>query len=123
MQKLTESKNRNEKGAIFSIEAAISILCFAMLLTTVNYTEKQSLKEVLITEQANDLLRVWSTGFETTDSMKEDANILFEDKAEIYVNGNKILSAREEINSISTEGIILNKFLEESNIRIVVYYK
>jgi len=123
LQNIKNALNINsKKGAIFSLEATISILCLAMLLTTVNYTEKQSNQELLITQQANDLLRVWSTQYENENTMIEDTKIIFGEKAELYINNKKIFSAAQEKNSISTEGIILNQMLQENTIRIVVYY-
>jgi hypothetical protein len=123
LQRIKRTKTNADKGAVFSIEAAISILCFAMLLTTINYTEKQSLKELIITQQADDLLRVWSAQFETQETIQEDAKKMFGNSASVYLNDEKILSAKEEKNSISTEGIILNELLEENTVRIIVYYK
>ena len=111
-----------EKGFVFSLEATLSLLLFALMLFALPPQESFSLKELAATQQANDLLRVWSAKQTNETEMISDTKILFENNAELWINETQLLSAEKKKNSIATEGIILNEKLFEKNIKLIVYY-
>lgn len=52
---------KNKKGFVISIEAMISLLVLILVLLSLPQENNTSLKELLITQQENDLLRVWAS--------------------------------------------------------------
>ncbi|MFA5125543.1 MAG: hypothetical protein WC462_00890 [archaeon] len=111
-----------QKGFVFSLEATLSLLLFALMLFALPAQESFSLKELAATQQANDLLRVWSAKQTTETEMISDTKILFENNAELWINETQLLSAEKKKNSIATEGIILDEKLFEKNVKIIIHY-
>jgi hypothetical protein len=107
---------------VFSLEAIIALTLFALILLSIPQPQTTTLKELLITQQENDLLRVWSAKETNTQEMIQDTKKLFGENAELYLNGTKLCSAEKKTNSISTEGTIVDAFLNENKIRIIVHY-
>ncbi len=109
------------RGIVFCFEALIALLLFGTILITIPSIKENSLKELLIIQQENDLLRVWSVDFPEQYEMISDTKIMFDnfelflDEEKIYQNG--IVGE----NSIASEGIIVDNFLIERKIRIVVH--
>jgi|GEM_PF-1096309 len=115
-------QNTTQKGFVFTMEAALSLLMLALMVAALPQPAPFSLKELAITQQANDLLRVWSAKSTNEMGMITDTNNLFLGNAELWNNEKKLIFAAAKGNSIATEGIILDDFLVERKIRIVVYY-
>ncbi|VVB76521.1 Uncharacterised protein [uncultured archaeon] len=115
---LSLSKN----GFIFTMEAALSLLMLALMIAALPQPNSFSLKELVVTQQANDLLRVWSAKSTTEVEMIADTNKLLNGNAELWVNENKLLNGLMRKNSIATEGILLDEWLAEKKVKIVVYY-
>jgi len=111
-----------QKGFVFSLEATLSLLLFALMLFTLPTQESFSLKELAATQQANDLLRVWSAKQTTETEMISDTKILFENNAELWINESQLLDTKKRKNSIATEGVILDENLFEKNVKIIIHY-
>lgn len=128
---------KNKKGFVFSIEATISLLILVLILLSIPSEKSTSLKELLITQQENDLLRVWATPDElliNQDDLIRDSKKMFGENFTLYINQQKIYDKqntqnthpninlqRSEKNCISNEGIIIEKMtLIEKNIKIIV---
>ncbi len=107
------------KGFVLTMEAVISILLFGIAILCINLPSENSLKELLIIQQENDLLKVWSIDFPSESEMILDTKSLFEN-ASVYLDGAEILKGSGN-ESVSSEGIIIDDFLIERKIRIVVY--
>lgn len=115
-------KNHENKGFVFALESTISILLFALMLFSLPTQNNFSLKELAITQQENDLLRVWSAKETSESEMIKDTKELLGENVELWVGTKQILTAQSKKNSISIEGIILNSALQENKIKIIVYY-
>jgi len=111
-----------ERGFIFTMEAALSLLMLALMISALPQPNPFSLKELATTQQANDLLRIWSAKNTNEFEMAADVNKLFEGNAELWIGGVKLLIANIKKNSIATEGILLDEWLIEKKVKIVVYY-
>jgi hypothetical protein len=107
---------------VFALEAAISLLLFALMLFSLPIQNNFSLKELAIVQQENDLLRVWSAKETKESEMINDTKQLLGENAELWVGAKQILTTQVKKNSISSEGIILNSALQENKIKIIVYY-
>lgn len=112
----------NEKGFVLSLEAVISVLIFMLLLLALPQQKPLSFKELAAIQQANDALRVWSTETPNEGEMAFDLNRILGNKAELWINEKQIVFSQKANNSIATEGILLDKMLNERKVRIVVYF-
>jgi hypothetical protein len=111
------------RGIIFSLEAILSGIIFCIILLSMSNVQSDSLKELLIVQQGNDLLKIWSTDFPTNTEIISDTQALF-DNASVSLDGTEILKAKSTgMNKISLEEIIVDDFLVERRIRIIVYYE
>lgn len=117
---------KNKKGFVFSIEATISLLVLILILLSLPSEKNTSLKELLITQQENDLIRVWASSDELLISQNDlisDSKKMFGEKFTLYINEQKIYGTQNSItkNCVSSEGIIIEKMtLIEKNIKIIV---
>ncbi len=112
----------SNKGFVFTMEAALSLLMLALMIAALPQPNSLSLKELAIAQQANDLLRVWSAKNTSELEMSADVNKIFSKNAELWINGIKLLNSGTKTNSIATEGILLDDFLAEKKVKIVVHY-
>jgi len=110
------------KGFVFSLEATISLMLFLLMLTTLPAQQNSTLKELLIVQQENDLLRVWSTKETSVQEMIYDTNLLFGESGEVWVNDKQLSKAKIAKNTIASEGIILDNLLNEKKVKIIVSY-
>lgn len=110
------------KGFLFSLEATISIMLFLLMITTLPQVQNSSLKELLILQQENDLLRVWSAKETNTTEMLKDVELMFGKNAEVWINETQLTKSTLLKNSIASEGIILDNNLKENKIKIIVNY-
>jgi len=115
--------NKKNKGFVLTLEATTSIIIFGLLLLSFQPAEPQSLKELAITQQANDLLRVWSASTYSETEMIKDTNLIFFNNAQVWTNEKLIFNGQKLSKSIATEGILLDESLNETKIRIIVYFK
>ena len=113
----------NQKGFVFSLEATLALILFGLMLFTLPQVQTTSLKELAITQQANDLLRVWSAKETNENEMILDTQKLFGQNAEVWINEKQILSAQKKKNAIASEGTILDEALNEKRVKVVVYYE
>ncbi|MFA6269277.1 MAG: hypothetical protein WCW13_04265 [archaeon] len=116
-------KLRNvEKGFVFTLEAGVSIMLFGLMLFCLPQTQNFTLKELAIIQQADDLLRVWSAQETNESEMISDTNKLFGEAAEVWVNSKQLSIAQKKLNVISAEGAIVDLFLRENMVKVLVYY-
>ncbi len=118
----TIDKQRNTRGFVFSLEATISLILFVLMLVALPIHENSSLKELLILQQENDLLRVWSAKESSPQEMIYDVKLMFGENGELWINEIKMNNGITAKNSIASEGIILDNSLNENKIRITVNY-
>jgi len=123
---MNKSKRRiGKNGIVFSFEATIAILFFGIILITLPTPSENSLKELLLVQQENDLLKIWGINFPSESEMIEDTQLMFK-KFDLFIDNKQIFSFSNtdpEISneSIASEGIIVDEYLVERKIRIVVY--
>ena len=110
------------KGFVFSLEAAVATLLFILMLSALPQQKSGSAKELALTQQADDLLRVWSAKTTNEQEMITDTKLVFQNNAAVFVNDKQILSAEQRKNNITTQGVILDDGLNEQKIQIRVYY-
>ena len=110
-----------KKGIVFSFESFIALLFFVTILLSMNYETNTSLKELLILEQENDLLKIWSVNFPNKGEMINDSKLLF-NNFELFLDEIKIHETKIKKNGIGSETVIIDKDLVEKKVRIVVYF-
>ena len=115
-------KVSNKKGFVFSFEAIIALTLFALMLFAIPQQNDSSLKELLILQQENDLIKVWSVTNWDEQTLISDTKLMFNENAEVWVNEKNIFSCKKRKNSIASEGILLDQTLNENKIKLVVYY-
>jgi len=112
----------NKKGFVFSLEATLALTLFGLMLFTLPQIQMTSLKELAISQQENDLLRILSAKESSENEISLDAQELFGQNAEVWINEKQILFAQKKKNAIASAGIILDPELNEKQVKIVVYY-
>ena len=110
------------RGIVFSFEALIALLFFATILISLPFSETTSLKELMVLQQENDLLKIWSVNFPTNPEMVTDTRLMFEN-FELFLDGIKIYGNEGGKDSIASEAIIVDDILVERKVRIVVYFR
>jgi Tfp pilus assembly protein PilV len=112
------------RGFVFSLEAVISVLLLAIAILTLFQHQTFSFKELVIIQQENDLLKVWSAKFPAEPEMASDAELLFKKKFKITTNGNYITcEAGEGKNCVSSEATLLDDSLNEKNVSIKICFE
>ncbi|NMA44879.1 MAG: hypothetical protein GX950_03660 [Candidatus Diapherotrites archaeon] len=118
---------KNKKGFVISIEAMISLLVLILVLLSLPQENNTSLKELLITQQENDLLRVWASEqpLINQNDLINDSKKIFGENFTLYLDGKKIygnqINLQKKENCVSSEGTIIEKItLIEKNIKIIV---
>ena len=114
------SDAQNQKGFVFSLEATITILVFSLLLLTINFPPNNSMNELLIIQQENDLLKIWSIDYPTNSEIVFDATELFGENGRVFVDGTIILNNTCFGETISSEAVILDDFLIKRNFVISI---
>ncbi len=93
------------------------------MLFAIPEQKNTNLEELLILQQSNDLLRVWSQSYPTEIEMINDTKLIFQEKAIVKLNDIELNQQKcSGKNKIATQGIILNDFLIENKITIIVCY-
>jgi hypothetical protein len=110
-----------KKGLVFTFEALIALLFLSTILLSMNYENNNSLKELIIIEQENDFLKVWSIDLPSENEMVNDLNLLF-NNYELYLDNKKMYSNGNGKNKMGREATILNGDLVERKVKIVVFY-
>jgi hypothetical protein len=109
------------KGFVFTFEAILTILIFILLLYSLPQEKTPTFKELIITQQANDLLRVWSQECLAEEEIMRDAKQLFKNQVSLWINEKELTKCNAK-NTIATEGIILDQHLKENKIKIIICY-
>ena len=118
------SGERSEKGFVFSLEAVVALLLFGMLLLSLAQPKPVSMKELLVLQQENDLLKVWSAHYPSEGEIIADTRLLFGSTAEVKVDGRVVAGAQGAAKgkAVSSEGIIVDDFLQEKKFLVKVYF-
>lgn len=112
------------KGFVFSFESLISLLLFSILfisITTNTNSFDNNIDELIALKKGNDLLKIWSKEPDILQ-VKSDTEFVFGNNASVYIDGIKIVEAKFNGESISTSTKIIDEFLIEREIRIIVYF-
>jgi hypothetical protein len=109
------------RGFVFTFEAILALLLFALMLFAIPTQSNTNLEELLILQQSNDLLRVWSQSYPNEQELINDTKLVFQDKAIVKLN-DKGLTTCFGKNKIATEGVLLDNLLIENKITIIVCY-
>lgn len=113
------------KGFVFSFESLISLLIFSILLITITQTQtsknSSEIDDLIALKKANDLLKIWSIKPDIIQ-IKSDTMLIFENNASVYVDGLEIVKSKFKGESISTSSKIVDEFLIEHEISIIVYF-
>ena len=111
---------KNQRGFVFTLESTIAILVFSLLLLTISFPASNSMTELLVIQQANDLLKVWSVTYPSNNEIVFDTRELFGSNASVSVNGIKVFSNTCFGEKISSEAILLDDFLIEKRFLVSV---
>lgn len=118
-----QNKIKN-KGFVFTFEAIFALLLFALMLFSIPIQDNSNLKELLIIQKANDLLRVWSQDYPNEMEMIIDTKTVFQNTAKVKINDKELVNFTcSKVNQIATEGILLDDLLIENKITIIVCYE
>ena len=117
-----QNKISSIKGFVFTFEAILTLLLFALMLYSIPSQRSPNLEELIIIQQSNDLLRVWSQNYPSEKEILFDTKSIFENKAGVKLNEKEITTCTGK-NKLATEGIILNDLLIEDKITITVCYE
>lgn len=109
------------KGFVFSFESIVAIILFGLILISLPSQTETSFRELIIIQKSNDLLKVWSYEFNTSE-FSSDAEFVFGKNVDILIDGQIILKSDFDGERISTSKKIINNHLEEINVEIIVYY-
>jgi len=112
----------NKRGFLISFEAVLAILILGFCILFISQNETSDLKELLIFQQENDLLKVWSVNFPNEADIVLDTKNLFEGNAEVFIDGKQIVKCEKKKNSIASEEVLLDQWLGEHTFRVVVYF-
>ncbi len=111
----------NKKGFVISLEAGFSLIMFSLLLLSISFPKNESFKELIILQQENDLLKVWSKQFPTETDILNDSQKMFEN-ASIIVNEKEFQIGKKCFgNNVSSSAEIFDNQLNKKSIRIIVY--
>ncbi len=109
------------KGFIISFEAGLSLIMFSLILISFSFPNNESFKDLIVLQQSNDLLKIWSKNFPTEDEMINDASQFFKN-ASILINKNELTIGKKCLgNNVASEAIIFDDHLNKKNVRIIVY--
>ena len=105
---------------MFSLEAALSLMLMALMLLSVPQPKPVSMKELLIVQQENDLLKAWSANGFDEGSARADVALMFGTNAELLV-GNSLPANGNGKRGIASEATIIDGSLSELKVRIIAY--
>jgi hypothetical protein len=108
------------KGFVLSFEATLTLILFSLILLSVPQTKTQNFTDLIILQQENDLLKIWSKNYSPSE-MITDVKTNF-DNASLFVDNIELVKGIKTKKSIASNAIILDFFLIEHSVRIVVYY-
>lgn len=113
------------KGFVFSIEATISLICLIIVISSIQIEKEINFNELLLNQQENDLLRVYSNpNYNKINDLDfiNDSKKLLGEKVNLYINDIKIYGENiGKINCVSNETTIIENYtLEEKKIKIIV---
>jgi len=109
------------KGFVLSMEAVLSLILFSLLFVSITPSPQISFKELIALEQANDLLKVWSSNFEVNE-LKSDIEFMFNKNVTLKLDEIVIVESNLKNESISTSAKILDKNLKERNVELIIYF-
>ncbi|MFA5763735.1 MAG: hypothetical protein WC915_02895 [archaeon] len=108
------------KGFVLSFEAALTLILFSLILLSVPQPKTESFTELIILQQENDLLKIWSKDYSPLEMIK-DIKTNFTN-ASLFIDEIQLVNGNITKNSIASEGVLLDLILIEHKVRIVVYY-
>ncbi len=115
----------NLKGQHLSIDAILCMLMIAAIASFPVQETKQGIgQEVLIFQQGNDLLRIWTSREQLSiEEMQKDTERMFSGRKIVLFFGNesKLINGVGE-KSISSEIFYFNKRGDLLKLRIIVHY-
>lgn len=112
----------SKKGFVFTLEASVSFLIFCLVCINFVSTQNFSFSELIILQQENDLLKVWSINYPREEEAINDCKLLLGDFFELKINGKLIYSKKKMGNSISSSAVLLSENLSEVKFEITTYY-
>jgi hypothetical protein len=116
-----KNKKAFEKGFIISFEAVIAIIFFSLMLTSISFPKHESLKELIVLQQENDLLKIWSKNFPTENEIINDTKEFF-DNAKIIVNEKEILIGKKCFgNTVASQAEMFDKQLKKNKVELIIY--
>lgn len=107
------------KGFFISLEAIISLFIFSLLLLSQISIQNEEYIDLIILQQENDLLKIWSKNFNQTEMIKD---ILFFDNACLFINNKKVHDCTFKKNCVSSEAEILDNELKLHSVKIITCY-
>ncbi|MDD3159461.1 MAG: hypothetical protein PHQ98_00660 [Candidatus ainarchaeum sp.] len=114
----------NLRGQVFSFETIISIILVLILIVNVNFSINKNYTDLIIIQQENDLIKIWSYNNTNTDELITDAKKFF-NYFKIEVNGKIIFDNLNELNGkncVTREEEINDLFFQFKKIKLNVCY-
>jgi len=108
------------RGFVFSLEAALALVAIASAIIFLPQVENISLEELMILQQENDLLKVWSYDPPSDGEANSDCALMFGEDYSLEIDGRQVKKVSCTKRAIASEAIIVNDLLMEQNFRIEV---
>lgn len=113
------------KGFYLSLEAIISLLLLSALIVmqTPEQETNTGLKELVILQKENDLLRVWLIqGSFNEKEMVEDFQFVFPNaNGKITVDGKEIVIGKQEKNTVASSTLFFDNIMAMHSIKLSVF--
>lgn len=115
------------KGFFLSLEAAVSLLALASIIVAAmpQAEEEESLKEIIILQKENDLLKAWAkkASFEENEMLSDFQLAFPEQSGKIILNGGEIQIGEKKQNAIASRMVFFQKNMEKTEITLIVFYQ
>jgi hypothetical protein len=112
----------SKKGFVFTLEACISFLIFCFVCINLASTQNFSFSELIVLQQENDLLKVWSINYPSDQDAINDCKLLLGEFFELKIGERIVYSKKKSENSVASSAVLLNENLYEVHFEITAYY-
>ena len=111
------------RAFVFSLEAALSLVLLAGILVMQAPAEKKDLRELLVFQKENDLLKLWAKQQKfSLEEMRKDFVFAFPNSSgEITVNEKALLIGKKTGTAISSEITFFGSEMEKISVSVSVF--
>ncbi|MEK6959408.1 MAG: hypothetical protein AABW59_05185 [archaeon] len=111
-----------KKGFVFSLEAALALVVIASAIIFLPQVESVTLDELMILQQENDLLKVWSYDPPSDIEAMADCTTMFGNNYSLTIDGRELVKKPCAKRAVASEARIVNELLLEQTFKIEVCF-